>query len=203
MTTPLPQDILDKLFLLSDIDMIQQTREFQSDFVKNNTKYLTFNEAVKAENLTNLMWLHRNGRSGDSNTFLVAAETGNLDLLDWLKDVKCQWNKRVFNKVMKGSNEDVIEWFKKHGETGNEEPVETEGSKRETRHSKKMMKQQAVGGTTKKQWYVSAYDIAKTKAATEGTVEPATATSEPVVPVTPSVTVSDPLTDSAVDLISF
>jgi len=165
MSNAIPQDILDKLFLLSDIDMVQQTREFQSDYVKAHTKCLAFNEAVKAEDLVNLRWLKRNGRSGDSNSFLFAAETGNLEILEWLKENGCEWNKRIFNKVMKNSNEDVVEWFKKNGESGvaAAEVVadDTPLNKRETRHSKKIMKQQAIGGTQKTQWYMSAWTMSK------------------------------------------
>ncbi len=102
-----PQELEDKIFLYSNYYILVESREIQSDYVKNVTQYSDINAAHNG-NLQNkdlikvLVWLRDHGCPWGSHTFAHAAYNGNLEnkdlikVLVWLREQGCSWNANTF-----------------------------------------------------------------------------------------------------------
>lgn len=89
----LPQEIQDKIFLMNSFEDLENSREFQSEYVKNTTQFDNYDEAIEANNLNCMKWLHSKGNKLEQRYFdRVIDLGGNLEILEWLYSVDCVHN---------------------------------------------------------------------------------------------------------------
>ena len=62
-----------------------------------------------------MKWLKTNGQAPmTEKCFEMAAGQGNLDMMKWLKENNCPWNKRGSEAALARGRE-ILAWLKKNG----------------------------------------------------------------------------------------
>lgn len=85
----LPQEIQDQIFLHCDWETLEKSRDLQSEYIKNKTKYNNTKEAALNGNLENIKWLRENDYPWNAETFHYAEKHGNSDNIAWLRKNGC------------------------------------------------------------------------------------------------------------------
>jgi len=112
-STPLPQEIIDKIFLYLDFKTLSETREIQSDYIQCVTAWSTLCYAALTGNLTNMKWLLSYTTDYRLNEYVItnAANHGNLHNIKWLHSIGCPWNGDTFNYAIINGNLDNMKWL--------------------------------------------------------------------------------------------
>jgi hypothetical protein len=82
-----------------------------SNFKANGS---TFDEAIRQQNITNILWLKTKGYNWGPWTTLYAAKTCNLEILKWLIDDGCSFNGMTFEAVANIGNLNIMKWLKEN-----------------------------------------------------------------------------------------
>lgn len=86
----LPVELQDKIFLMNSFKDLENSREFQSEYVKEMTAFDNYDEAIEANNLSCMKWLHsKNCRLYQRYFEKVIDLGGNFEILEWLYSVDC------------------------------------------------------------------------------------------------------------------
>ena len=76
----LPQEIIEKILNYSDFDTIKNTRELQSKYFQNKTKFFNIKDAILDNNYENVVWLLNNNYCCKNNdNLLTFLENKNID----------------------------------------------------------------------------------------------------------------------------
>ena len=114
----LPEDIFLIILEYCDEESILNTRDFQSLWVRRFTETTNFLQAVKSQNLQNMMWIKKR----NANIFMginlkicaYTAKQGNLNILKWLKKNGCPWDEDTFESAACNGDMETLEWLKKN-----------------------------------------------------------------------------------------
>jgi len=111
--TPLPQEVIDKIFLYLDFETLSKTREIQSDYIQSITSYSTLCYAALNGNLANMKWIlsYTTDYILDEYVIIDAAYNGNLCNIKWLHSIGCPWNEDTFNYAIINGNLENIKWL--------------------------------------------------------------------------------------------
>lgn len=114
------QEIQDKIFLelgpFEGFETLERTRELQSQYVQNCTKFNTYNEAilnnhVAATVLDNVKWLKYWSCPFDEYTSSEATTIGNLELLKYLHEVGCPINQETMHCAIRFGDLEIIKYL--------------------------------------------------------------------------------------------
>lgn len=130
----LPIEIQDKIFLYLDYESLQNTRDFQSEYVLSKTKFCTYREAILDNNLENIKWLYNKDHietnlhedkgqyTRDYLPFEVALwdfiprGTSDTDELS-MDSAKVRYRKEcifLLVNAIKNGNQEIIKWILEH-----------------------------------------------------------------------------------------
>ena len=112
----LPDDIWNQIFLLYlDYESVVKCRVLQSKYVRKCTEFNSIQSAIRSNNLKNMKWIYH--CTGMSSTTIfphldLAAQCGNLEIIQWLREVGCKWGIFTFQCAAACGNLKNMMWLK-------------------------------------------------------------------------------------------
>ena len=77
--------------------------------------HLTGETMVRCGDLENIIWAKKNGFTlFDEYTYVVAATTGNMKIMQWLKDNDIPMDEACFERAARKGNMEMMKWLKKN-----------------------------------------------------------------------------------------
>ena len=99
----------------TDFVHLLRTREFQSNYVKNRTRFNNMDDAATFGNIANMNWLFSHGIKGTNNIFYGVCVNSNIVVMEWLLAHGNIIPSHVLNTAAKFGNLDNMQWLFKNG----------------------------------------------------------------------------------------
>jgi hypothetical protein len=101
MTIYLAQEHLEDILLFCNKNILEKTRNFQTNFFKNKTKYFNFH---KNNNYFNLRWLIYTKQVNIKNELNWAAQNGYLECVKYLHSIGAECDKWTMHLALRCTN---------------------------------------------------------------------------------------------------
>ena len=111
MVAILPVELQDKIFLYCDFNTLKKTRELQSKYIKDLTKFDNYTDAIRAKNLDCMKMLYRSGFDIPGSSIKELLKTGTLEMVIWFYEVDYHINYHFMELVACNPDVRVIDFL--------------------------------------------------------------------------------------------